>query len=85
MAPGLSIAVSFKSTQLAGTAGFHDHVAIRQVSTHAYSAAFCMMTLPAIVMAAIDVFTNNNVIVALVDNHLRGHRKGARKHPNSRA
>jgi hypothetical protein len=79
----MSFIASLKSVRSAGSAGFDDHIAIRQLGTHAHCTALRMVPLPAVVMAVIDMFANHN-IVTIADNNLCGRRHGARKDSNSR-
>jgi hypothetical protein len=69
---------SLNSAFSTATACFDDLVAIRQLFAHPDRPALGMVPIPAIVMAAIDVFANHN-IVAIADDNLRRHRDGGRE------
>jgi hypothetical protein len=64
---------------LAATPGFDDHIAIRQLSPNAHRATLRAVLVPAIVMPAI-IMSMNHDIVAIMDNNLRGRRNSAQKH-----
>ena len=77
--------VARKPVLLAATPGFDDHIAIRQLSPNAHRATLRVVLVPAIVMPAI-IMSMNHDIVAIMDNDLRGRRNSAQKHrSNSRS
>src|SRR5262249_61445579 len=53
-----------------------DPVAVRQPRTHAHRPAFRMMSVPTIVMSAVIVPMNHN-IVSIMNHNLRGRRDSA--------
>jgi hypothetical protein len=73
-----------KLTRSAAAAGLHDNIAIRQRGPHAHRAALRVISPPAVVVIAIDMLTNDDV-VTITDDNFRGRRKSAHKHSaNSR-
>jgi hypothetical protein len=77
-APGPRDVVARKPVLLAATPGFDDHIAIRQLSPNAHRATLRVVLVPAIVMPAI-IMSMNHDIVAIMDNDLRGRRNSAQK------
>lgn len=66
----------------AAATSLNDHIAVRELCTHTHCSAFCMMPPPAVVMIAVHVLANHD-IVTIADDNLRGYRNGARKHPTN--
>jgi hypothetical protein len=69
----------------AASPGLDDHIAIRQSCAHLDGATFSMMPIPTVVMAAVNMSVNHD-IVSIMDDNLRRRRTSTYEHrPHGRS